>query len=123
MIRRYLRALARVLTIPTLLKIAAALTLLGLALMVWSMLEPTPMPVILAMSAGQVVGILAFAMFGYCVIADQFRKHHEKGLKAARVAASDSSSGESYPFAGAQASVHEAPLHAGETRASREGPP
>lgn len=77
--RRLLRALARLLTISRLLKLAAVLTLIGLALMVWSMVQPTPMPVILAMSAGQGLGIVAFAMFLYCVIADQFRKQRERG--------------------------------------------
>lgn len=53
-----------------LLRLAAGLTLLGLALMLWSIFVPTVLPVILAMSVGQGVGILAFAMFGYVVLAD-----------------------------------------------------
>jgi MFS family permease len=70
----------------TLLAIAAVLTLIGLALMVWSMLEPTPMPVILAMSVGQGLGTVALAMFGYTVLVDQIRKQRARGAHAARPA-------------------------------------
>jgi hypothetical protein len=54
----------------TLLRISGALTLLGLALMVWSMLVPTPLPVMLAMTVGQAVGTLAFALYLFVVIRD-----------------------------------------------------
>jgi len=70
-----------------LLQISAVLTLLGLVLMVWSMIAPTPMPVILAMSVGQLVGTLAFGMFGYAVLVDQLRKQRAKGAVAAAAAA------------------------------------
>ena len=50
------------------LRIAAVLTLIGLALMVWSLLQPTPLPVMLAMTAGQGVGTLAFAIYAFIVI-------------------------------------------------------
>jgi hypothetical protein len=42
-------------TIPALtaLRTSAVLTLVGLGLMVWSMLQPTPLPVMLAMTVGQ----------------------------------------------------------------------
>ena len=79
-----------------LLQISCGLTLVGLALMVWSMLVPTPMPVILAMSVGQLLGTLAFGMFGYVVLVDQLRKQRAKGAaRAARElakAASDETS-------------------------------
>jgi purine-cytosine permease-like protein len=58
---------------------AAFMTLVGLALMVWSMAQPTPMPVILAMSVGQGLGILAFLLFGIVVLVDQLRKQREAG--------------------------------------------
>jgi hypothetical protein len=64
-----------------LLALAAILTLIGLALMVWSMAEPTPMPVILAMSVGQGLGILAFLLFGVVVLVDQLRKQREAGAR------------------------------------------
>lgn len=57
-----------------LLRIAGLLTLLALALMVWSVLVPTPMPVLLAMSFGQVLGTAAFAMYGLVVFADLRRQ-------------------------------------------------
>lgn len=53
---------------------AAVLTLVALALMVWSVLQPTPLPVMLAMSLGQVIGTAAFAMYGYVVIRDLRRQ-------------------------------------------------
>jgi hypothetical protein len=78
-----IRMLKRVLHVSTLLVIAAVLTLVGLVLMVWSMLQPTPMPVILAMSLGQGLGMLAFLLFGLAVLLDQFRKHHQRGAEEA----------------------------------------
>jgi hypothetical protein len=48
--------------------VSAVLTLIGLALMVWSMLVPTPLPVMLAMSVGQVVGTAAFAIYLVIVV-------------------------------------------------------
>jgi hypothetical protein len=51
-----------------LLRISAVLTLVGLALMVWSILVPTPLPVMLAMTVGQVVGTSAFGLYLVVVI-------------------------------------------------------
>jgi hypothetical protein len=62
-----------------LLVAASIMTLIGLALMVWSMAQPTPMPVILAMSVGQGLGIFAFLLFGIVVLVDQLRKQREAG--------------------------------------------
>jgi cbb3-type cytochrome oxidase subunit 3 len=90
-----------------LLQISAMLTLLGLVLMVWSMIAPTPMPVILAMSVGQLFGTLAFGMFGYAVLVDQLRKQRAKGAVAAAAAAA------------AVASIAQA---AGEAAATSAGP-
>jgi hypothetical protein len=53
-----------------LLQAAAVLTLLALALMVWSVLVPTPLPVMLAMSLGQALGTSAFAMFVVAILID-----------------------------------------------------
>ncbi len=50
------------------LRLAAVLTLVGLALMVWSLLQPTPLPVMLAMTVGQGLGTLAFAAYLVIVI-------------------------------------------------------
>jgi hypothetical protein len=42
---------------------ACLLALFGLALMAWSLLDPRPIPVIVAMSAGQGAGTLSFLAF------------------------------------------------------------
>lgn len=62
----------------TWLVIASILTLLALALMVWSLLQPTPLPVMVAMSLGQVLGTAAFAAYGYVVIKDLFRARRDR---------------------------------------------
>ena len=55
------------------LRTAAMLTLVALALMVWSVLQPTPLPVMLAMTLGQGIGTTAFAIFGIIVLKDLTR--------------------------------------------------
>ena len=54
----------------TLLRIAAVLALVGLALMLWGTFDQTPLPVILAMSVGQGFGMLSFLLYLVVVIAD-----------------------------------------------------
>lgn len=54
-------------------RVACYLCLASLALMAWSLLDPTPIPVILAMSVGQAVGTLAFLIF-LLVVAVDLRK-------------------------------------------------
>jgi hypothetical protein len=46
------------------------LALAALALMVWSLLDPRPVPVIVAMSVGQVLGTLSFLAFLVVVATD-----------------------------------------------------
>jgi len=58
----------------TALRWSALLTLIGLAFMVWSMVAPTPLPVMLAMSVGQVIGSAAFALYLYVVVRDLRRE-------------------------------------------------
>jgi hypothetical protein len=53
---------------------SAILTLVGLALMVWSLLQPTPLPVMLAMTVGQVIGTIAFAIFVTVIVRDLRRR-------------------------------------------------
>lgn len=53
-----------------LLRLASVLTLAALALMVWSVLVPAPLPVMLAMSVGQVVGTAALGAYLWVVIRD-----------------------------------------------------
>jgi hypothetical protein len=62
----------------TALRLSAVLTLVGLALMAWSMLQPTPMPVMLAMSVGQGIGCTAFALYLYVVVRDIRRARREQ---------------------------------------------
>jgi hypothetical protein len=52
---------------------AAVLALVGLVCMVWSVVQPTPLPVMLAMTVGQGAGTLSFLMFLLVVIADLHR--------------------------------------------------
>jgi hypothetical protein len=52
------------------LRLAAALALIALGLMVWSLLQPRPIPVIVAMSVGQLLGTLSFGTFLYVLVAD-----------------------------------------------------
>lgn len=46
-----------------LVDLACVLALVGLAAMVWSVLDPRPVPVFLAMSAGQAIGTLSLLLF------------------------------------------------------------
>ena len=55
-------------------RIACLLALLALALMVWSQLDPTPIPVVVAMSVGQVIGTLSLVYYGVAILADLRQK-------------------------------------------------
>jgi hypothetical protein len=77
MIRRVLKRIVAIAP-SSLVRAAAVLTLLALALMVWSMLDPTPLPVMLAMSFGQVLGTIAFALYGLAVYKDLRRIRRER---------------------------------------------
>lgn len=63
-------ARAKRLKMPTLLRFSAAFTIIGLALMVWSLLQPTPLPVMLAMSVGQLFGTTAFVLYLISIVID-----------------------------------------------------
>lgn len=56
-----------------LLRLSALLTILALILMIWSLLQPTPLPVMLAMTVGQAVGTIAFGLYGF-VVWKEFRR-------------------------------------------------
>jgi len=49
---------------------ACFLALAALALMAWSLVDPHPIPVILAMSAGQVLGTGSLVAFLFVVVAE-----------------------------------------------------
>ncbi len=52
------------------LRLAAGASIISLVLMVWSLLQPTPIPVVVAMSVGQAIGTLALVLFLYVIVAD-----------------------------------------------------
>jgi hypothetical protein len=52
------------------LRAACVLALGALALMSWSLFDPRPIPVVLAMSLGQVLGTVSLCAFLYVVFAD-----------------------------------------------------
>lgn len=58
-----------------LLRFAAVLALLSIALMTLSIIVPRPMPIILSMSAGQAIGTLATMIYVLVVVWDLRRKH------------------------------------------------
>jgi peptidoglycan/LPS O-acetylase OafA/YrhL len=53
-----------------LVRAASVLALVGLALFVWSVLDPRPVPVVLAMSVGQGIGTLSFLLYLVAVLVD-----------------------------------------------------
>ena len=61
----------------TTLRIAAVLTIVALALMVWSIVQPTPLPVMLAMTVGQCIGTTAFGLYIYVVVRE-FRRDYQR---------------------------------------------
>ena len=58
------------LTSERLLRIACVLGLVALPLMVWSVFDPTVWPVLIALSVGQGIGTLSFALFLVVVVRD-----------------------------------------------------
>lgn len=56
------------------LRFASALTLLALALMVWSLFDPRPVPVMVAMSAGQALGMFSLGIYLVVVLLDLRRR-------------------------------------------------
>ena len=59
---------------PQILRIACYFALASLALMVWSLFDPRPIPVVVAMSVGQVLGTLSLGAFLVVVAADLRRR-------------------------------------------------
>lgn len=53
-----------------LLVLSALLALLALALMTWSILVPRPIPLVLFMTLGQVIGTVSFVLFLLAVLID-----------------------------------------------------
>lgn len=116
MIGRLIRRWKRRSEISGLLAISALLTLVGLALMVWSLIQPTPMPVILAMSVGQGLGSCALLLFGYAVLIDQLRTQRAKGAREASARGDATAGGDASML---HAAGHDGPSPAGAQAASR----
>jgi hypothetical protein len=55
-------------------RLACGVALLGLALLCYSVLVPTPLPVILAMSGGHVLGVAAFSCYLLAIVLDLARR-------------------------------------------------
>ena len=68
-----------------LLRVSAVLTMLALALMLWSMIQPTPMPVMLAMSVGQMIGTIALTLYVIVIVKDlrQVRRARRASMQGA----------------------------------------
>jgi hypothetical protein len=61
--------------------IAAAINgLIAVFLMLWSLVDPRPLPVLVAMSAGQVLGTISLAAYLMVVAADVRRKLRARSL-------------------------------------------
>jgi hypothetical protein len=56
-------------------RLAAFFALPGLGLMTWSVLSPRPVPVVLAMTLGQVIGTASLALYVLAILVDLRRAH------------------------------------------------
>ena len=65
--------MARRLGTEKLIVAACVLGLLASALMCWSVLDPTPFPVLVAMSVGMVIGILSLVCYVAAVLLEAWR--------------------------------------------------
>lgn len=61
-----------------LLRFAAILALVGLAFMVWSLVDPRPIPIMAAMSVGQGLGTVSFVIFLVVVLQDAWRANRKR---------------------------------------------
>ena len=61
-----------------LLRIAAILALVGLGLIVWSLLDPRPIPIMVAMSVAQGIGTLSFVIFLVVLLEDAWRANRKR---------------------------------------------
>ncbi|CAN5309731.1 hypothetical protein BH09MYX1_BH09MYX1_33570 [soil metagenome] len=56
------------------LVVSCVLGLIALALMTWSVLVPHPLQIMVAMSAGQVLGTTSLLIFAWVAVSDMIRK-------------------------------------------------
>jgi hypothetical protein len=58
---------------------ACVLALIGLAAMTWSVLDPRPVPVFIAMSVGQAIGTLSLLLFLLVLVLGASRSKTDRG--------------------------------------------
>ena len=75
--------------VPHLLRVAATLSLVALALMMWSLFDPRPAPVLIALSVGQVIGTASFVTYLSIVVWDIRRRRRETSSPEERASLSD----------------------------------
>ena len=68
-------------SVSRLLQVGCVLALLGLAVMSWSIVDPSPLPVIAAMSVGQALGGAAFLCYLMAIVVDMVRTTPRKTAK------------------------------------------
>jgi hypothetical protein len=66
---------------------ACVLALIALGLIAWSLVDPAPLPVIGAMTVGQLLGTLSLLFFLFAIVADLRPALLRLRLRAARTAA------------------------------------
>lgn len=65
-------------------RVAALLALFALACIVWSLLDPRPVPIMVSMSVGQGLGTLSFLLYAGVIVVEAYRSS-----RAARAAGPD----------------------------------
>ncbi len=63
-----------------LLTVACSMSLLAMVLMCWSVLDPTPFPVMVAMSVGQVIGTLGLLCYLAAILVDTMQRRTGSSL-------------------------------------------
>jgi hypothetical protein len=63
---------------PRAMRVTCRLALAALALMAWSLFDPSPLPVMVALSAGQALGIASLLAYVAIVVADLRRAHLDR---------------------------------------------
>lgn len=67
-------------------RLSALFALVSIGLMVWSLFDPRPIPVVVAMSVGQVIGTLSLGCFCAVVAADIRGLRRRRKLDAGTIA-------------------------------------
>jgi len=75
---RSLRSYVMRLSIEGVVRLACIATLVSLALMSWSVIDPSPLPVMVSMSVGQAIGTLALACYLGAVLLFQLRLRRKR---------------------------------------------